>query len=166
MFQQLFFEKGKVMAVTESPQEALARIQGSFGSKNDGLVLMAFSERGLAIEDIFPRVNVLTFRAWQAKGRRVAKGAISVPVTTWIPCGEKSPEDGEKKDKPRMRPKTASLFHISQTVPADTRGEKPAAWDNPALVREGTYPAESVPVSPAAESVGQPEGSGSFVLSN
>jgi len=151
------------MAVTESPQEALARIQGSLGSKNDGLVLMAFSERGLALEDIFPRVNVLTFRAWKAKGRRVAKGAISVPVTTWIPCGEKSPEEGDKKDRPRMRPKTASLFHISQTVPADTKGARPAAWNNPALVRAGTYAAESVSVAPVVESADHAAG---FVLSN
>ena len=58
---------------TETPQQALERIQEG-ASNNDKAVLAAFSARGIALADIEPRVNVLTFRAWKAKGRSVCKG--------------------------------------------------------------------------------------------
>lgn len=132
--------------VTETPEQALQRIQNMGFGKNDALVIMAFADRGIAPEDITPRENVLTFRAWKAKGRSVAKGAISVKVTTWIPCKDTDKQaaaskDGEKKSK--LRPKTACLFHVSQTkAKGAPKDERPDAWNNPALVREGTYEAE------------------------
>ena len=104
----------------------------------------AFSEAGIPPEDIDPRNNVLTFNAWKAKGRRVAKGAKSVAVTVWIPIiGKKSdPEpndtgdDDAKKKRGGMRPKLTRLFHEWQTVEAEAaKGSRPKAWDNPALVR-------------------------------
>ena len=70
---------------TESPQEALARIQSMQFCGNDVLVITAFAETGILPEDINPRHNVLPFRVWRAKGRRVARGAKSIAVTVWIP---------------------------------------------------------------------------------
>ena len=66
---------------SESPQEALARIQSMHFCGNDVLVIQAFSDAGIPPEQIDPRHNVLTFNAWKAKGRRVAKGAKSIGVT-------------------------------------------------------------------------------------
>lgn len=130
-------------ATTETPQDALARIQARPPGKNDALVILAFADAGIPPELIDPRFNVLTFNAWKAKGRRVAKGAKSIAVTVWIPVKGKAASVDETSDKPKrggMRPKNTRLFHISQTVPVDApRGTKPEAWQNPALVREDTY---------------------------
>lgn len=122
----------------ETAAEALERIQSGY-SKNDIAAICQFAECGIDPDDITPRDNVLTFRAWKAKGRRVAKGAISLRVTVWIPMRERG-DNGEEK----LRPKTTCLFHELQTVPADApKGTRPDAWDNPKLVRKGTYEPEA-----------------------
>lgn len=120
--------------VKESPAEALARIQAG-ASKNDTLVIYAFYGAGVDPDSIIPRENVLTFKAWKAKGRQVAKGAISQRVTVWIPKTDK--KTGKENG---CFPKTCCLFHESQTIPVDSpKGTKPAAWQNENLVRPGTY---------------------------
>ena len=65
-------------STTETPVAALVRIRGMGFGKNDALVVMEFSHRGIPPEDINPRVNVLTFNAWKGCDRKVAKGAIGV----------------------------------------------------------------------------------------
>ena len=72
----------------ETPAEALARIQNGF-SKNDALVVALFAARGIDPADVEPRVNVLTYRAWQAKGRQVCRGEQSVRISTYIPVPAK-----------------------------------------------------------------------------
>lgn len=120
---------------TETPIEALNRIQ-SKRSQNDIAVIYQFAACGVPVENIEPRVNVLTFNAWKAKGRRVAKGATGQRVTVWIPVEK----DGEKDG---VRPTTAVLFHESQTVEEDApAGTRPEAWQNESLVKAGTYAAE------------------------
>lgn len=141
--------------VTETPEEALARIQSMGFGKNDALCIMAFAERGIDPEQITPRENVLTFRAWRAKGRQVAKGAISVQVTTWIPCkdSKRQTKEGEERAE-KLRPKTAYLFHVSQTIPVGSeKGTRPDAWANPLLVREGTYEDDSQPIAHVSRDV-------------
>jgi hypothetical protein len=136
---------------TESPEAALARIEAGF-SANDAAVIAAFAGAGVDPSAIDPRHNVLTFNAWKAKGRRVARGATSVRVTVWIPAGRESEGEpaandaaGEvradsKGERKRLRPVVARLFHESQTVAADApAGARPAAWLNPALVKAGAY---------------------------
>ena len=126
----------------ETPADALARIQGG-NSKNDLIVLMTFNAVGIPHDDIFPRQNVLTYRAWLAKDRQVAKGAISQKITTWIPGKVKLDDDGKPK-RGRMHPKTARVFHISQTLPKGSpAGTKPEAWRNENLIRPGTYGPET-----------------------
>lgn len=122
------------MTTTETPAEALARIQSTV-SKNDFAAIVQFANCGIDVDDILPRVNVLTFKAWKALGRMVARGATGQRVTVWVPVNDK------KTGKPDgVRPITAVLFHVSQTI-AETadKGTKPAAWQNPALVKAGTY---------------------------
>lgn len=142
------------MSTTETAEQALARIQAGF-SKNDAAVIYAFAECGVDPADIDPRRNVLTFKAWKAAGRSVAKGATSQRVTIWIPASGKKgadaidPETGKKRSG-RMMPKTARLFHVSQTVPKDAvKGARPAAWNNPHLVKVGTYEPIAEPCEPA-----------------
>lgn len=143
--------------VTETPQEALERIQSRGFCKNDALAIMAFADRGIDPESITPRENVLTFRAWKAVGRQVAKGATGVSVTTWIPCKEskKATKDGEEP-KQKLRPKTARLFHISQTIPQGApKGTAPEAWNNPELVKPGTYDDGPTPTGFSVNAAGE-----------
>lgn len=121
------------MATTkETPAEALARIQSRV-SKNDFAAIVQFAECGIHPNDLTPRVNILTFKAWKALGRRVAKGATGQKVCVWVPVEKDGKEDG-------VRPITAVLFHITQTIAEDAeKGTRPEAWQNPALVKEGTY---------------------------
>ena len=99
----------------ETPVESLARIQEGF-SKNDALVVALFAARGIAPAEIEPRENVLTYRAWQAKGRQVCKGEKSVKISTFIPIDAKiDPATGKVLEPASSRPWTAAVFHVSQT---------------------------------------------------
>jgi len=128
---------------TETAAQALARIQGGV-SRNDAAVMMAFEAAGIVPREIVPRENVLTAKAWSALGRRMAKGSKALMVPIMYPCSKKDRETGEKVSF--MRKSTARLFHVDQTVertapkyegPQDE--VRPAAWENPALIREGMY---------------------------
>ena len=84
---------------TETPEQQLARIESGF-SRNDVIVIETFALLGIPPEEIDPRANVLVFNAWKTKGRRVAKGASSVKITTWIPCEDGNSEpDAEVKSQ-------------------------------------------------------------------
>ena len=98
----------------ETPAEALARIQNGF-SKNDALVVALFAARGIDPAEIEPRENVLTYRAWQAKGRQVCKGERSVRISVYIPIDEKRDENGVVTRRAGSRPWTSAVFHVSQT---------------------------------------------------
>lgn len=122
---------------TETPAEALARIQSRV-SQNDFAIIHQFYACGVNPEEIIPRVTVLTFKAWKAMGRRVALGASSQRVTVWRPIKKTDKKTGKEKDG--MIPTTACLFHISQTIAEDApKGTRPDAWQNPQLVKAGTY---------------------------
>jgi hypothetical protein len=120
--------------IKETPADALARIQSTV-SKNDFAAIVQFAGCGISPDEITPRVNVLTFKAFKALGRRVAKGATGQKVCVWVPVEKAGKADG-------VRPITAVLFHVTQTIAEDAeKGTRPAAWNNPQLVKEGTYDA-------------------------
>jgi hypothetical protein len=120
--------------VKETPADALARIQSRV-SQNDFAAIMQFAACGISPDEITPRENVLTFKAWKALGRRVAKGATGQRVTVWVPVEKAGKPDG-------VRPINAVLFHVTQTIAEDAeKGTRPAAWENARLVKEGTYDA-------------------------
>lgn len=98
--------------VTETPEQALARIQSGF-SQNDMAVIAAFAAKGYDPARIEPRVNVLTYKAWRAKGRQVMRGEKATKITIWIPVKR---EDGKRDG---MIPRSAAVFHIDQTKPAE-----------------------------------------------
>jgi N-terminal domain of anti-restriction factor ArdC len=105
------------MTKTEMQAEALARAEQGESFVNYPAIYSGFAAKGIAESEIQPRVNVLTFQAWKAKGRVVKRGEHGVKVITWIPVTDK--QTGEVTGK---RPWTSTVFHISQT--AELNGDR------------------------------------------
>jgi len=104
------------MKKSEMQQEALARAKGNQALTNYPTIYHGFMEKGIPEEEIEPRVNVFTYNAWKALGRQVQKGEKGVKVTTWIDCTkEKENGNGEVETVHYRRPRSATVFHISQT---------------------------------------------------
>lgn len=93
----------------EVAMQSLKRIQESTSEANVPFVIAAFANRGIAVEDIKPKENVLTFNAWKALGRYVKKGEKGVKITTM------REEKDDKGTVTRRYPMTACVFHLSQT---------------------------------------------------
>lgn len=89
------------MAKIKAGQATIAKAQSREFGQNDLLVVAAFEERGI---EATPRVDVFTYNAWLAKGRRVKKGEKGVKIFTFI----------EKKDGSKT-PRSVTVFHLSQT---------------------------------------------------
>jgi len=97
-------------------QESLARAQNNTSLINYPAIFQGFMEKGISQHDITPRINVLTFHAWKAVGRKVRKGEHGVKVITWIESTKEVQNDnGEMEVKVSKRPWSSTVFHISQT---------------------------------------------------
>jgi antirestriction protein ArdC len=94
-------------------QQALQNAVQNDSLTNYEAIYEGFIEKGIAAEDITPRVNVFTFNAWRALNRSVRKGEHGVKISTLIPCTKKDPDTGEEISV--MKAKTTTVFHISQT---------------------------------------------------
>ncbi len=105
------------MSNKEQQIEALNRAELNRSFANFPAIFSGFMAKGIAEADILPRVNVFTYSAWLAKGRQVRKGEHGVKVTTMIPMDRwvKNPSTGVKVRREEMVPRTATVFHISQT---------------------------------------------------
>ncbi len=90
--------------------EALDRARNNISTANYAAIFSGFAAKGIV--DIQPRVNVFTFNAWKALGRQVRKGEHGVKVCTWVSMSKKN-EAGDT-EAPFRRPKTTTVFHISQ----------------------------------------------------
>lgn len=90
-------------------EESLARATSQSSFANYPAILAGFAAKG--IEDVRPRENVFTFRAWKQLGRVVDKGQTGVKITSWVPM--------TKNGETFTRPVTVSVFHISQTKPTE-----------------------------------------------
>lgn len=114
-----------ITTIEDQRREALQRAQSGVFNANCAYIIEQFASRGIPLDDILPRMNVLTYRAWQAKGRQVKRGEHGVKITTYIPYEktEKS-EDGREKKIHAKRPKSATVFHVSQTIPM-SEGDQP-----------------------------------------
>jgi protein-L-isoaspartate O-methyltransferase len=130
---------------TESPADALARIEASQNASNYPAIVSAFAARGIPAEQVLPRENVFTYRAWQAKGRQVKRGEKSVKIDVWIEY-EKKPGEGAPAASPaekcRAR-RSVAVFHISQTEAIPEGAALPAS--RPA----GDIPEDDAPQRPA-----------------
>ena len=91
--------------------DALHRAASGQSCANYGAIFQGFEKKGISPDDIKPRENVFTFKAWKALGRVVKKGEHGVRVITFIETADK--ETGQTK----KRPWTTTVFHVSQTKP-------------------------------------------------
>lgn len=105
---------------TAQQHKALDRACTSRAMTNYPAILSGFMERGIPQHDIRPRENVFTFGAWKALGRFVRKGEKGVKILSWIPIPEKKNDAGDVERKAGRRPKTAHVFHVSQTDAVET----------------------------------------------
>ena len=103
------------MTKQEMQTEALDMAKNGPSVANYPAIFAGFMDKGIPEGEIEPRVNVFTYQAWQAKGRQVQRGETGVRVTTRIPMFREV--DGERVCT-GTRPKTATVFHVSQTAPA------------------------------------------------
>lgn len=99
----------------ELANEALTRAVTSQSMMNYAPIFAGFMAMGIDESEIKPRENVFTFNAWRALGRTVKKGEHGVKVVTFVPMSVKDKDTGEEKLIGR-RPKTTTVFHVSQTV--------------------------------------------------
>ena len=99
----------------ETPEQALERIQSGQSIVNYPKIIAEFAARGIPEDDICPRTNVLTYKAWKAKGRAVMRGEKGVKICTFRPVFETDKGSGEKKQT-GSRPWFSTVFHISQTT--------------------------------------------------
>lgn len=93
--------------------EALSRARAGQSTANYAAIFEGFAAKGIAADDIEPRVNVLTFNAWKAAGRSVRAGEHGVKVVTFVERVVKG-ADGEGGVVAKM-PRAVTVFHISQT---------------------------------------------------
>lgn len=112
------------METSAIAQEALARAQQSASTANYAAIFAGFEAKGIPACDILPRENVLTFHAWKAIGRSVRKGEHGVKVCTWIPMTKK--DDQGEAHPIGKKPRSTTVFHISQTDPIGQRTEQRA----------------------------------------
>ena len=95
--------------MNEKHQAALMKAATGQSGLNYPAIYAGFSEKGIPPEEIKPRENIFTFKAWRALGRTVRKGERGVRVLTYI----ETEKDGEKT----RRPWGTTVFHITQTEP-------------------------------------------------
>jgi len=97
------------MDKTTQSLESLNRAKHGDSLLNYQTILSGFASKGIAHNDIIPRENVFTYKAWLALGRQVRKGETGVKCVTWI--------DTESKEtgKPSKLVRSVSVFHVSQT---------------------------------------------------
>ena len=105
------------MRANATYHEALERAENGTSHANYQLIRQGFERMG--INDIRPRVNILTYAAWKAKGRQVMKGQKGVSVVTWITLKSRDRVDPQTGDAQTFkRKKRAIVFHVSQTKDA------------------------------------------------
>lgn len=100
--------------------EALARATNEQSLVNYPAIYDGFARRGLPMDEIKPRENVFTFKAWMALGRVVKKGEHGIKIPTVIPVHGKEtvdPATGEPKVDGFALKRMTTVFHISQTIP-------------------------------------------------
>lgn len=101
-------------------RDALDRATASNSLANYPAIIAGFKDRGIPESEILPRINVLTFAAWKAKGRFVRKGERGVRIVayrSYIRMVEQS--DGTSKPQTFKTPCRSVVFHESQTDSID-----------------------------------------------
>ena len=98
--------------------EARDRAVNGFSAANEATVIEKFHARGIPVADIKPRENVFTYKVWlRIFDRQVEPGSKAVKIPTYIPVGVERDQSGKITKRGWVVPRTASVFHISQTRP-------------------------------------------------
>ena len=105
------------MTKQEQQTEALDRAQNGQSFTNYPAIVQGFIVKGIAEDNIEPRINVFTYQAWQALGRQVRRGERGVKVFTFIALPDKLNDEGELERRGGSVPKRTTVFHITQTDP-------------------------------------------------
>lgn len=105
------------MTAPELQATALDRARSGQSLMNYAAIITGFLEKGIPAADIKPRENVFTFAAWKALGRSVKRGEHGVKVLTFVPMRfeRQDAETGETTARAYSRPRTTTVFHVSQT---------------------------------------------------
>jgi antirestriction protein ArdC len=101
------------MKSAEIVHQALVNAVSQDSTMNYETIIEGLMTKGIEIEDIKPRENVFTFKAWIALGRVVRKGQSGVAITTFVPCTKTDKKTGERTSF--RKPHTTHVFHVSQT---------------------------------------------------
>jgi hypothetical protein len=102
----------------EQANETYGRAVCGQSVMNYAEIIHGFSEMGIEVSEIKPRENVFTFNVWRFKFNRIVKkGQHGVRIVTFIPMEFEDKQHPEKKPRTIARPRTAVVFHISQTEP-------------------------------------------------
>src|SRR3990172_1586187 len=106
--------------ITELQETALSRARNGASFSNYVPIIRGFLEKGISEGDIKPRENIFTYHAWRALGRTVKRGEHGVSILSFVPVDEKErktdEETGDRKTRTRTRPRSATVFHVSQTT--------------------------------------------------
>ena len=98
----------------EHYKEALVRAHNGHSAANTMIVYHAMRAAGYT--DVRPYENVLTFDAWRGLGRTVRRGEHGTRITVYVPMEiERVDANGQKKIETLTRPRSALVFHESQT---------------------------------------------------
>jgi antirestriction protein ArdC len=117
--EQPFKSKGKGVRRSSSPKQAEIHadaLQNALNNKstmNYETIINGFVKMGIPLNEIFPRENVFTFKAWKALGRIVKKGQHGVKVLTFVKCEKIDEKTGNVSTYTRTW--TTTVFHVSQT---------------------------------------------------
>jgi len=119
------------MTAAERQAEALTRAVTGQTWSNYPAIFQGFMQKGIAESEIKPRENIFSYQAWRALGRQVRRGEHGVKVVTFIAVESKGRTEGQtdqtenteapqnppeaRRAKTYSRPRTVSVFHISQT---------------------------------------------------
>ncbi len=110
----LVMAKGNTkMTRQETESAALDNAVSQSSTRNYSLIFSGFEALGIDENEILPRENIFTYNAWRALGRQVSKGQHGVKICTFVPMSKTDSDTGEKETF--KRPKTVTVFHISQT---------------------------------------------------
>jgi len=134
------------MTTTGRNDDALSNARNGDSRANYGAIFEGFEKMGIPAGEIQPRVNVYTFAAWKALGRRVSRGQHGVKIHTRIPV--KAPavdsETGEETEATvATRPWVTTVFHVSQTE-AQTEALGNARVKQPAVAAEPAFFDEAI----------------------
>ena len=91
--------------------EALQRARSNISEYNYQTIKAGFAEKGVSPDDIKPRENVYTLRAWGALKRKVKKGEHGIKIKAWFDKTVET-DNGPVKQKIVTYP---TVFHVSQT---------------------------------------------------